>query len=115
MSDTAPAVSDTGLNRSGHRSTVKGVTEDHAALLLRAQEAIDAAVRVLDDSEVMVASSALLRDAGLPTRCAWCGRYHVADRWVVVEDMPDFVAFKSATHGICDDCLAALRAAGMSV
>ena len=86
----------------------------HTALLRRAQEAIDAAARVLEDSEVVVASSALLRAEGMPTRCAWCGRYRVADRWVILEDMPGFLAFASATHGICDECLAALRAAGMS-
>ena len=91
-----------------------GDAVDQVAILQRAQDAIDAAARVLDDSEVMVASSALLRAEGMPTRCAWCGRYNVAGRWVIVEEMPEFIAFAAATHGICDECLEALRATGMS-
>jgi hypothetical protein len=50
----------------------------------------------------------------LTTRCAWCGRYRIDDRWLVVERVPVF-AERRASHGICDDCIAALKGAGLSV
>ena len=89
-------------------------TDDRTALLRRAQNAIHAAVEALDEAKVVVAGSVLLREGRLTTRCAWCGRYHVAGRWVVVEDIPDFLAFAGATHGICEDCVTTLRADGRS-
>jgi hypothetical protein len=68
-----------------------------AALLARAEQAVEAA-----------------SDGGLTTRCAWCGRYRIDDRWLVVERVPVF-AERRAAHGICDDCIAALKGAGLSV
>jgi hypothetical protein len=50
----------------------------------------------------------------MTTRCAWCGRYRVGGAWVLVEEPPAFVS-SEVTHGICEDCFAVLRAAGMSV
>jgi hypothetical protein len=86
-----------------------------AALLARARQATDAAARIVEDSEVLVEVSEKLREGMLVGRCAWCSRYRLAGRWVVVERMPKSAVFTSATHTICDDCLQALRETGMSV
>lgn len=37
------------------------------------------------------------------TRCAWCTRCHVGERWQALEALP---AGRSITHGICPDCFA---------
>lgn len=63
-----------------------------------------------DESDV---EASLLRGTGFTTRCAWCGRYRVGDRWVAVKDVPS-IKESSTTHGICEDCMAALRDAGLS-
>ena len=86
-----------------------------AALFRRAEAAIEAAERVLARSEVAVGASAALRESGMATRCAWCGRYRAGDRWVLLAEAPDFVELAAVTHGICDDCIAELRASGLSV
>ena len=88
--------------------------EVEAALLRRAQEAVDAAARIRAHSEVLVVASAVLRESGMASRCAWCGRFRFAERWVVVA-LPVFAERVEVTHGICEDCVGALRAAGMSV
>lgn len=80
----------------------------------RAQAAIDAAERVRARSEVITEISEALRESGMTTRCAWCSRYLVGDRWVVVADAPSFIRLAAVTHGICDDCVGELRAAGLS-
>jgi len=69
-----------------------------AALLARAGQAIESA-----------------SDGGLTTRCAWCGRYRIDERWLVVERVPAFAERRGVSHGICDDCIAALKGAGLSV
>lgn len=84
-----------------------------AALLRRAEAAIEAAERVRARSEVAVGVPAALRESGMATRCAWCGRYRLGDRWVIVADTPD-VESDAVSHGICDDCLVELRASGLS-
>lgn len=83
-------------------------------LLRRAQAAIDAAAQVRARSQVVVGVSAALRESGFTTRCAWCGRYRVGDRWVVVVDAPEFLELAAVSHGICDDCVGELRTAGLS-
>jgi hypothetical protein len=47
----------------------------------------------------------------LVLKCAWCGRYRIGDDWLDlgVDDAPDP---DRATHGICSDCLRALRMNG---
>ena len=57
----------------------------------------------------------LARESGLVTRCAWCGRFRDGGRWVVVDPAQASVEQAEITHGICGDCVEALRAAGMSV
>jgi hypothetical protein len=44
-------------------------------------------------------------------RCAWCGRYLTPDGWVADIDVAED---EFVTHGICPDCLDALREAGES-
>jgi hypothetical protein len=82
-------------------------------LLRRAQEAIDAASELVAHSQVIVELSEDLREAELTSRCAWCGRYHLADRWVILR-LALRVREQQTTHGICPDCLGALREAGLS-
>jgi hypothetical protein len=89
--------------------------EVEAALLRRAENAIEAAEQIRARAEVLVGASASAREAKMVTRCAWCSRYRFGDRWVVVEEAPAFTGFQDVTHGICEDCVAALRASGMSV
>lgn len=85
-----------------------------ADLLRRAEHAIEVAEEIRARSEVLVGVSISLRDAGMTPRCAWCGRYRIGEHWVVVEPMPKFLTFVDVTHSICDDCVEALRAGGMS-
>lgn len=89
--------------------------EIEAALLRRAEAAIGAAERVLARSEVVVGASVARRESGMTTRCAWCGRYRLGDRWAIITDAPDFVGMAPVTHGICEDCVVELRASGLSV
>jgi hypothetical protein len=84
------------------------------ALLQRASTAIEAAERTVADSEVLVSVSTALREQGMATRCAWCGRYRIGDRWVVVRERALFGSL-GTSHGICPDCIGTLREAGMSV
>jgi hypothetical protein len=49
----------------------------------------------------------------LQRRCAWCGRFHVRDRWLAATDASLPAALldriEAFTHGICPDCFAALE------
>ena len=71
------------------------------------------AERIRDESSVV--PRAEVRESGLVTRCAWCGRFRDGGRWVVVDPAQASVEQAEITHGICGDCVEALRAAGMSV
>lgn len=84
------------------------------ALLGRAQKAVDAAAEIVADPEVLAQVSVVRAGPGLISRCAWCGRYRVGDRWFVVQPKPQGLENKTS-HGICDECVAVLREAGMSV
>jgi hypothetical protein len=86
----------------------------HEALLERAQKAVDAAAEIAAQSQVIAHVAAARRGSGLMSRCAWCGRYRVDDRWVRVEPKPEFLEDRTS-HGICTECIAALRGAGLSV
>jgi hypothetical protein len=85
------------------------------ALLDRAERAVEAAADIRARSEVIVSVSAALRASDLTTRCAWCSRYRVQGLWVLVEPPPEFGDRAGITHGICEECVAELRATGMSV
>jgi hypothetical protein len=84
------------------------------ALLKRAEEAVDAAAEITADPEVLAHVTVVRAGTGLISRCAWCGRYRVGSRWFVVDPKPEGLENKTS-HGICDDCVAVLREAGMSV
>ncbi|HET8752528.1 MAG TPA: hypothetical protein VFM43_08395 [Gaiellaceae bacterium] len=84
-------------------------------LLRRAEKAIDAAGQIRDESEAIGSVSDSLSESRMAARCAWCGRFRVGERWVVIEEMPAFGDASKVTHGICGACVEALRAAGMSV
>ena len=68
-----------------------------------------------DESEVIAHISAQLREVGLTARCAWCGRYRAGERWYRLSEAPRFIEQGELSHGICPDCVAELRAKGMSV
>jgi hypothetical protein len=87
--------------------------EVEAELLRRAQGAVEAAERIRARAEVLVGASVVAREAKMTTRCAWCSRYRFGEQWVLVEEPSATAA--DVTHGICEDCMAALRASGMSV
>lgn len=86
----------------------------HDALLRRAQEAVEAAQRLVADAEVADVVAHLARGR-LAARCAWCGRYRVGRRWVTIERALDADETARVSHGICPDCVAILRDTGMSV
>jgi hypothetical protein len=83
------------------------------ALLKRAQDAVEAAEEIVAHSQVLVHVTEDLRELGLTTRCAWCGRYRVEGRWVVLAASP-LITASHTSHGICEDCVEALRSAGLS-
>ena len=69
-----------------------------------------------DDEERELADALLDRaaeaGAAMPSRCAWCGRYRVGDEWLTVERP---AAGARVSHGICPDCVEALRNTGQSI
>ena len=45
------------------------------------------------------------------SRCAWCGRYAVGERFLPRDETPRFVSLTPSsriTHGICPDCNVAM-------
>lgn len=87
----------------------------HDALIGRARKAIDEAHETVEDSDVLAHLTASGVDAGLVSRCAWCGRYRVGERWVDAGRGSALPQWSRATHGICPDCLDDLRRSGKSV
>jgi hypothetical protein len=85
----------------------------HDLLLRRAEDARDAAAETVAQSEVLAHISEDLRGIGMTSRCAWCGRYRIGERWARIEASPLIHASRT-THGICDVCVANLRSAGLS-
>jgi hypothetical protein len=85
------------------------------ALLRRASRAVEAAKEIVEESEVLVEVSAALREQGLTTRCAWCSRYRIGDRWVVVVRQERLFEAAATSHGICPACVAVLQDTGLSV
>lgn len=86
----------------------------HDALLKRAQDAVDAAGEIVAHSHVLTYLSEELRETGLTTRCAWCGRYKIEEGWALIEQSR-MVREERTSHGICEDCVTALRNNGLSV
>lgn len=84
-----------------------------AAIHERTLETRRTAEALVADALAITHVSATLRDGGFTSRCAWCGRYRVGDRWLPVR-RSRLVGRCETTHGICDDCLAGLRRDGRS-
>lgn len=85
-----------------------------AAARQRALETCQVSEEIVADSLAIVEVSKGLRDGAFTSRCAWCGRYRIGDRWVTV-GRPEVVLESRTTHSVCDDCTTALRDAGQSV
>lgn len=49
----------------------------------------------------------------LTSRCAWCRRYQVGERWLDAGAIAAIPASRTS-HTICDDCTRALRESGLS-
>jgi hypothetical protein len=78
----------------------------------RSVEAVGAEDRELPDA--LLERAAERREDAMSARCAWCGRYRVGERWLPAGELPEGVVAASVSHGICPDCVAALRDAGKS-
>jgi hypothetical protein len=79
----------------------------------RSFEVVDEEERELPDTLLDRAAEA--REGAMSARCAWCGRYRVGERWLAVGELPAAAKAKApVSHGICPDCVAALRDAGKS-
>ena len=85
------------------------------ALFTRIEDAVAAADRIRGESEVLLDISIALREGRLTSRCAWCGRYRVAERWHVVAEMPEVVMYAGTTHTICEECVETLQKTGLSL
>jgi hypothetical protein len=68
-----------------------------------------------DESEVIAHIFEHLRQSGLTSRCAWCGRYRAGERWFRLDRPPSFIEMGELSHGICPDCIAELQGQGRSV
>ena len=87
----------------------------HEALVERAREALESASETVEQSEVLAHLSEALVDDELLRRCAWCGRYHIGERWLTVAGPASPLRWGRLTHGICPDCVDNLRRSGKSV
>jgi hypothetical protein len=85
----------------------------HVELQERAQEARDAAREAVAHSQELRWLVREWKVGTFTSRCAWCRRYRVGDRWLEAARTPP-VRVSRTTHTICDDCAAALREAGLS-
>jgi hypothetical protein len=81
------------------------------ALLERVEKAVADAERIVSESGVLRDVSRAVTTESLIARCAWCGRYRLGGGWVRLERPMRGIG---ATHGICPDCVAALKDAGLS-
>jgi hypothetical protein len=43
------------------------------------------------------------------TRCAWCGRFRFAERWIEIRLSDAFAVKERDTHTICPECFAGLE------
>lgn len=86
----------------------------HDELLRRVEEAVRRSGEVVAESELLRDLSEAVASGRLTARCAWCGRYELGGRWVVAEHRVFAGGGIGASHGICPDCLRALRESGLS-
>jgi hypothetical protein len=65
--------------------------------------------------DALLHRAAELREGAMSARCAWCGRYRVGESWLPTGAVPEeATAGERVSHGICPDCVEALRDAGKS-
>jgi hypothetical protein len=86
-------------------------------LARRIEDAVATSVEAMRRSRLTRAASMQRRAGGLTTRCAWCGRFAVGNRFVDRDDVPRFVELtppERITHGICPECVDELRRTGKS-
>jgi hypothetical protein len=88
------------------------------ALTEQVREAVARAQQTVARSEFLTAASRLVREPrGMIKRCAWCGRFGMARRWMRPEQAPEFLIARvetRATHTICPDCVRQLEETGKS-
>jgi hypothetical protein len=75
----------------------------HAALLDHARAVCEQARRTTAHSKTLAWLSDERQEGALISRCRWCGRYEVADRWFEARLMPPVPSARTG-HGICGDC-----------
>jgi hypothetical protein len=107
-----------GVEGNGRGETLRELAQDArataAALRREARLACDSARAIVADSLVITHVSRGFRTGAYTQRCAWCGRYRIDERWMLV-GRPRHIHESRTRHGICDDCLVALREVGQSV
>lgn len=84
----------------------------------RVARASAAAKNACADAEVLVEVTEALRTGAISSRCAWCGSYRVAGRWLHESQMPRVATtshgLAHVSHTICPPCVDELREAGLS-
>jgi hypothetical protein len=65
-------------------------------------------------TDALLERTADLREGAMSARCAWCGRYRVGELWLPARELSAVTTAAPVSHGICPDCVAALRDAGKS-
>ena len=88
-------------------------TCDSDVLPAEAQDAREVAQQIKAEARAVTQVSMALHDGAFISRCAWCGRYRIGDDWMTVS-RSRVIHQSRTTHGICEDCMAALRGAGHS-
>lgn len=84
-------------------------------LLTRASRAATRAARLVRASRLLVQTSDALRRDAAATRCAWCGRFHVGEHWLGIDEVPGFPPRDvDSTHTICPHCWDELHASSRS-
>jgi hypothetical protein len=73
----------------------------------------DAEGRELDDA--LLGRAAEVHGAEMSARCAWCGRFRLGEHWFPLGEPGEAAPTVPVSHGICPDCVEALREAGKSV
>lgn len=106
-----PAFEETDY-RETIRIQARDARETARALRAQAQDSRQRARHVIDEARALSCVCAL-RTGALVGRCAWCERYRIGGDWLTVTRSRMLEAV-DVTHGICEDCISALRERGQS-
>lgn len=99
--------------RDAIRMQARDARETARALRAQAQDSRQRARRAIDEARALSYLCAL-RTGALVGRCAWCERYRrIGGDWLTVTRSRMLEAV-DVTHGICEDCISALRERGQS-